>query len=110
MAEQARKLSVRINLVSLLPMGLTALVCLLFYGSLLLWSGFCVGSDRAQPPDFLLRMPSGLLMGGLFLAGGVFLGVHAAKEFSEGRTGWRKRMLTALAMLVPGGIVLSLAL
>jgi hypothetical protein len=110
MAEQARKLSVRINLMSLLPMGLTALVCLLFYGSLLLWSGFCIGSGRAQPPEFLLRMPSGLLMGGLFLAGGVFCGACAAKEFSEGKTGWQKRMIAALAMAIPGGIVLSFAL
>ena len=38
--EQAKRLSVKINYASLLPMGMTALVCLLAYGSLLLWAGF----------------------------------------------------------------------
>jgi hypothetical protein len=108
-AEQAKKLSVRINLVSLLPMGLLALVCLLAYGSLLLWAGFSIGSGQAHPPTFLLKMPSGVLMGGLCLAGGIFCGVCAAKEFSEGVKGWRKWMLMALTLLVSGGVVFSLA-
>jgi hypothetical protein len=110
MAEQAKKLSVRINLVSLLPLGLLALVCLLFYESLSMWAGFCIDSGQAHPPELLLRMPSGILAGGLCLGGGVFLGARAAKEFSEVGKGWRKRMFAASAMLVPGGIVLSLAL
>jgi hypothetical protein len=58
----------------------------------------------------MLRVPSGILMGGLFLAGGIFLGAHAAKDFSEGRTGWHKRMIAALIMAIPGGVVASLAL
>ncbi|MDR3363262.1 MAG: hypothetical protein LBO64_10575 [Desulfovibrio sp.] len=109
-AELAQKLAVRINMATLLPMGLTALVCLLAYGSLLMWAGFCIGSGQAHPPAFLLKMPSGILMGGLCLGGGVFLGAHAAREFSEGRIGWRKRMIAALVMLIPGGIVIGFAL
>jgi hypothetical protein len=109
-AEQAKNLSVRVNLVSLLPMGLTALVCLLLYGSLLLWAGFRIGSGQAHPPDFLLRMPSGILMGGLCIAGGGFLGIHAAKAFAEGKKGGRKPALTALVMLLAGGVVFGLAL
>jgi hypothetical protein len=110
MAELAQKLAVRINMATLLPMGLAALVSLPAYGSLMLWAGFCLGSGRVHPPELLLRMPSGIVMGGLCLAGGVFLGIHAAKDFSEGRSGWQKRMIVALVMLVPGGIVFSLAL
>jgi hypothetical protein len=108
--EQAKRLSVKINYASLLPMGMTALVSLLAYGSLCLWAGFCIGSGRAHPPELMLRMPSGLLMGGLCLMGGVFLGVRAAKIFSEGEKGWRKPMLAALALLLPGGVIVGFAL
>ncbi|MDR2574247.1 MAG: hypothetical protein LBC94_07930 [Desulfovibrio sp.] len=108
--EQAKKLSVKINYASLLPMGLTALVCLLAFGSLLLWAGFCIGSGRAHPVVLWLHMPSGPLMGGLCLMGGILLGVRAAKNFAEGEKGWRKTMLAALAMLVAGGTLLGLAL
>jgi hypothetical protein len=107
-AEQAKKMSVRVNLA--LPMGLTALVCLLLYGSLLLWAGFRIGSGQTHPPDFLLRMPSGILMGGLCIAGGGFLGIHAAKAFAEGKKGGRKPALAALVMLLAGGVVFGLAM
>jgi hypothetical protein len=109
-AEQARKLSLKINMETLLPMGLAALVCLLAYGSLMLWAGFQIGSGQAHDPAWILRMPSGVLLGGLLLGGGLFLGVHAAKEFADGGGEWKKRLIVALAMLVPGGVVVSLAL
>jgi hypothetical protein len=109
-AELAQKLAVRINMATLLPMGLAALISLLAYGSLMLWAGYGLGSGRAHPPELLLRMPSGVLMGGLLLGGGLFLGVHAAKEFADGGGEWKKRILAALAMLVPGGGIMSFAL
>ena len=109
-AELAQKLAVRINMATLLPMGLAALVSLLAYGSLMLWAGFRLGSGRVHDPAWILRMPSGLLMGGLLLGGGLFLGLHAAKEFADGGGEWKKRMLAALAMLLPGGIIMSFAL
>ena len=101
-AEQAKKISLRINMETLLPMGLVALISLLAYGSLLMWAGFLLGSDQVYSPAWLLRMPSGLLMGGLCLAGGLFLGVYAGQEFAKGHRGWWKRMLVALAKLVAG--------
>ncbi|MDR2819075.1 MAG: hypothetical protein LBB60_00880 [Desulfovibrio sp.] len=45
-AELAQKLAVRVNMATLLPMGLTALVSLLAYGSLMLWTGFRTGSGH----------------------------------------------------------------
>jgi ABC-type multidrug transport system fused ATPase/permease subunit len=108
--EQAKKLSVRINMTSLLPMGLFTLVSLLAYGSLLLWAGWRIGSGQAHPPELILRVPSCMVMGGLCVVGGIFCGAMAAKEFSEGRADWRKHLLTALAFLLPGAGVFSLAL
>ena len=107
-AELAQKLAARINMATLLPMGLAALVSLLAYGSLMLWAGFRIGSGRAHDPAWIPRMPSGLLMGGLLLGGGLFLGLHAAKEFADGGGEWKKRMLAALAMLIAGATLAGL--
>lgn len=110
MAGLAQKLAVRINLSTLLPVALCALACLLAYGSFSMWAGFRIGSEQAHDAFWILRMPSGFLMGGLALAGGLYLGIYAAKEFAEDGKGWRKRMLVALTMLAAGGMVFSLAL
>jgi hypothetical protein len=100
----------RLEAAALLPLAFTFLAALLLYGSLLMWTGFCLGSGQAHPPELMLRMPSGLIMGGLCLMGGFLLGVRAAKNFAEGEKGWRKPMLAALALLLPGGAIVSLAL
>ena len=109
-AELAQKLAVRINLSTLLPMGLCALVCLLAYGSLSMWSGYRLGSGQAHSPEWLLRMPSAFLMAGLLSAGGLFLVVHAAREFAEGEKGWWKQTLAALTMLVAGAALAMLGM
>lgn len=108
--EQAKRLSTKINYATLLPMGMAALVCLLGYGSLLLWAGFCIGSGQAQPLALWLRMPSGFLMAGLCLAAGLFVGVQAGREFAEGNKGLWKQMFVALAMVVIGATLIALTL
>jgi len=109
-AEQARKLSLRINMETLLPLGILALVCLLGYGSLLLWAGFYLGSGQVPDMALILRVPSGILMGALCLVGSLFLGVYAGREFAVENKGWRKKTIVALALLVLGGVVISQAL
>jgi hypothetical protein len=107
--EQAKRLSVKINYASLLPMGIAALVCLLAFGSICLWAGFCIGSGRAHPPELMLRMPSGLLMGGLCIAGALLIGFQSMRFFTEAEKGWQKTMLMALLFLVAGCILFSLS-
>jgi hypothetical protein len=100
---------VKINYATLLPIGIAALVCLLTYGSLLLWAGFH-RSGQAHPPDLLLRMPSGLLIGGLCLAAGLLFGFLSARDFATEAKGWYKGLLSALTFLMSGGFVFSLLL
>ena len=92
-------------MAALLPMGLATLVSLLAYGSLMLWAGFQIGSGQGRETAWILRVPSGILIGGLLLGGGLFLGVHAAMAFAEGEKAWKRKILVALVMLVPGGAV-----
>jgi hypothetical protein len=107
--EQAKKLSVKINYASLLPMGIAALICLLAYGSLLLWAGFRIGSGQAHPPVMLLQMPSGLLMGGLCFAAGLFLGFTAARDFAAEEKVLYINLFKALSFFLLGCFLLRLS-
>jgi hypothetical protein len=108
--EQAKRLSVKIQYATLLPMGIAALVCLLLYGSLLLWAGYGLGTRQTPPPPLLLQMPSGWLMGGLCLATGLFCCVVAAKDFAASEKGWGKSALIMVGFLLAGAVIFSFSL
>lgn len=108
--EQAKRLSTKINYATLLPMVVAALVCMMLFGSLLLWAGYCLGSRQVHEMFWILRMPSGLLTAGLTLAGGLFMAVLAAKDFSVEGKRWWKLTLVTLAMMVSGFMLIVLTL
>lgn len=89
--QEAQNLASKIQYGKLVPMWLLALICLLAYGSLMLWAGFRIDTGRDMPLAAVLHMPSGWLISGLCLAAGVFCGGVTAKEFAEAkRRGWKK--------------------
>ena len=104
---QAQKLATKISMITWVYLGGFTLAALLLYGSLLLWAGYSIGSGQTQPPALLLRMPVGIVLSALAVAGGILLGIVAGKEFSERQSGWKKRLLTALGCLLSGGFVFS---
>lgn len=106
--EQAKKLSLKAHVQTWLMWGALALVLLLLYGSLLLWAGYSIGSGQAQPPALVLKMPVGLVLGALSFVCGIALGILAARDFAEGKVGWRKQFFMALGCLLPGGWALCL--
>lgn len=70
-AEQAKKLSLKIHMRTWFQWGFFALALLVFYGSLSVWAGYCIGSEKTQPALLLLRMPSGILLGAAGMAAGL---------------------------------------
>ena len=90
------------GMAALLPAIFIFLVALLAYGNLMLWMGYRIGSGQAHPPELLLRMPSGLLMGGLGVAGGIFIGLCAAKDFAEGHGGWPQKVVYGFGYAASG--------
>ena len=53
--KEAQNLASKIQYAKLVPMGLFALICLLAYGSLMLWAGFRIDTGRNMPlavPDY----------------------------------------------------------
>lgn len=97
---EAQNLASKIQYAKLVPMWLFALICLLAYGSLMLWAGFRIDTGRDIPLAAILHMPSGWLISGLCLTVGLFYGVMAAREFAEGNRRWCKRFLTAIIWLL----------
>ncbi len=93
--KEAQNLASKIQYGKLVPMWLLALICLLAYGSLMLWAGFRIDTGRNMPLVAVLHMPSGWLISGLCLAAGVFCGGVAAWEFAEAETGWWRKGITA---------------
>lgn len=100
--EEAQNLASKIQYARLVPMWLLALICLLAYGSLMLWAGFRIDTGRNMPLAAVLHMPSGWLISGLCLAAGVFYGALNAKSFVEERKGIWKQGLLALLLTFTG--------
>lgn len=108
--EQAKRLAVEIQYATLLPLGVAALVCLLAYGSLLLWAGYSIGTGQTQPAALWLHMPSGWLISGLCLATALFCCCMTARRFAESERGWGKGLLITLGFLLVGAVICSLSL
>ena len=100
--KEAEYLASKIQYAKLVPMGLFALICLLAYGSLMLWAGFRIDTGRDVPLAAILHMPSGWLISGLCLAAGLFCGVLSAKSFVEEKKGIWKQGLSALLLIFTG--------
>ncbi|WP_308771185.1 hypothetical protein [uncultured Bilophila sp.] len=100
--EEARNLASKIQFGKLVPMWLFALICLLAYGSLMLWAGFRIDTGRDVPLAAVLHMPSGWLISGLCLATGVFCGGVTAKEFAGAERGWWRKGITAFGFTMVG--------
>ena len=106
--EQAKRLSLKIQVHSWLMWGALALILVLIYGSMLLWAGYCIGSGETHPPALILRMPVGILISVLCFGFGIFYCVLAAKSFAESNTKWRRLLFLSLSCIVLGGWTLSL--
>ena len=104
--KEAEYLASKIQYGRLLPLWLLALICLLAYGSLMLWAGFRIDTGRDLPLAAVLHMPAGWLISGLCLAAGVFCGGVAAKEFAEAEMGWWRKGSIAILFVMLGAFVL----
>ena len=99
--KEAQSLASKIQYGKLVPMWLLALICLLAYGSLMLWAGFRIGSRQDMPLAAVLHMPAGWL-----IAAGMFCGGVAAWKFAEAETGWWRKGSIAILFVMLGAFVL----
>ena len=106
--KEAQNLASKIQYGKLVPMWLLALICLLAYGSLMLWAGFRIDTGRDIPLAAVLHMPSGWLISGLCLMLGCLLLGIAGNLFSTGNHMWKKLGGIALIFLIIGGMTFCL--
>lgn len=104
--KEARNLASKIQYARLVPMGLLALICLLAYGSLMLWAGFHIDTGRDMPLAAVLHMPSGWLISGLCLAAGIFCGGISTRNFACSEHGWFKQAIIAFFFCIFGILIL----
>lgn len=108
--QEAQNLASKIQYGKLVPMWLLALICLLAYGSLMLWAGFRIDTGRDMPLAAVFQMPSGWLICGLSLVAGVFLCALSGKTFSVGGKGWWKTAALAMGFIMTGAVIFTLLL
>lgn len=108
--EQAKKMSLNTHVHTWLIWGSLSLVLLLLYGSFLMWAGYCLGAGQTHPPSLMMRMPAGIILGGIGLFGGVFWGANSARSFSEGDSSWKKNLGIALCVVLASALVLVFAM
>ena len=84
--KEARYLASKIQYAKLVPMCLFALICLLAYGSLMLWAGFRIGTDRDMPLAAIPHMPPQAgSSAGCVSATGVFYAAMTILSLAEGK-------------------------
>ena len=98
--KEAEYLASKIQYGKLVPLWLLALICLLAYGSLMLWAGFRIDTGRDIPLAEVLHMPSGWLISGLCLITGGFFFVLSGKIFLADGGGWWKTGVLAMGCLL----------
>ena len=103
--QEAQSLASKIQYGKLVPMWLLALICLLAYGSLMLWAGFRIGTDRDMPLAAIPYMPSGWLISGLCLATGVFYAAMTILSLAEGKISEWSKGVIALFFLIVGCLI-----
>ncbi len=107
--EQAKKLSTREHMKTWLLWGSVVLILVLLYGSFMAWLGYGLGAGKIQGLPFILNMPVGFLVAGLLLCSGIFMGICAAKAFSEVDKVWRRYALVAVVNIFLGVVVISIS-
>lgn len=108
--QEAQNLAAKIQYGKLVPMWLLALICLLAYGSLMLWAGFRIDTGRDMPLAAVLHMPSGWLISGLCLITGGFFFVLSGKIFLADGGGWWKTGMLAMGLIMAGAAIFVLSL
>ena len=108
--KEAEYLASKIQYSKLVPLWLLALICLLAYGSLMLWAGFRIDTGRNMPLAAVLHMPSGWLISGLCLITGGFFFVLSGKIFLADGGGWWKTGVLAMGLIMAGAAIFVLSL
>ncbi len=96
--EQAEKLTARVHIMTLMPIYLLIILCLMAFGSMSYWAGLCSGLGKPLPLENVYYVPAGMVIGGLGIVTIVFcLGISFWK-IAYDQKGWQLPTLIALGL------------
>lgn len=105
---EAKNLNLKSQISTLMLLGLVGLIFFILICSLMMWAGYGLGTGKIIPPEYILRMPSGLIVGLLSLAGGGILAHLAVKSRKNGKKSWWQPCLgSALAIIFAFAALIS---
>ena len=100
--EEARYLARSTNYAQITTMVFISVVGVLLFGSLMFWAGHQIGAKVTMPLGNIMRMPSGWLIAGCSVMGGLFCFYQAAKKLFVEETGWWKYAIVAIVLFSIG--------
>lgn len=107
---EAKKLNLKSQISTIMALGLAALILFILICSLMMWAGFGLGTGKIIPPEYILKMPSGLMVGLIALACGCILAHLAATQRKNNKKSWWKPCLGATLAAIFACIVLAISL
>lgn len=106
---EARNLNLKSQISTLTLLGLGNLLVLLIICSLMMWAGYGLGTGKILASEFVLRMPSGLMVGLLSVACGGILAHLTVKERKKGKKSWWRPCLGAVLAVIFAGFTLAIS-
>lgn len=107
---EAQRLRFKTGAAMLLLMGSGCMAIFFLFCSLMMWAGYRLGAGGNQPPPFLLRIPSGFIIGILIAGCAAVCGYWTIKKYvDERKISWRPFagfvMAAILAVLFMGASI-----
>lgn len=106
---EARNLNLKSRLSFLLLIGLLALIAFFLICSLMMWSGYMIGTGGTKPPGFILKMPSGLMIGLLCLGLAGTCGYWAIRAYNAEIKTWWQPLFGAVAATGIGAWLIAIS-
>lgn len=107
---EAKNLNLKSKISTIMLLGLAALISFILICSLMMWAGYGLGTGKIIPPEYILRMPSGLIVGLLALACGGILAHLGAKQRKNDQKSWWQPCLGATLATIFACVVLAISL
>lgn len=107
--EGAKKINKQANLSTLTLLVMVILILFFLTCSLMMWAGYRLGAGTAPPPSFMFRMPSGAILGLLFLGAAGILGYWTFKGYEEDAGRIWHILAAAMGATIVGGLLLTIS-
>lgn len=105
--EGAKRINKQANLSTLALLVMVILIMFFLTCSLMMWAGYRLGAGTAPPPSVMFYMPSGAIIGLLFLGTAGILGYWTFKRHEEDAGKIWHTLAAAMGAIIVGGLLIT---